>query len=88
MFAKCGDCCPVEGDGNQQHPTEPQQQAEELRQQHLAVPSNAHLHATSESVRSVTIEEHTERSRAVAVSEQTERQWVRCSLLQKGPTQP
>ncbi|KAL8272990.1 hypothetical protein Esti_003043 [Eimeria stiedai] len=89
MFSSCSDCCAPGGEESQnlqqqQQLLQQQQQTGQLHvtQTQLNVPANAHLHATSESVRSVTLEERTERERAVAISEQTERQWVAITAYQ------
>ncbi|OEH75795.1 uncharacterized protein LOC34622967 [Cyclospora cayetanensis] len=79
MFSNCSDCCAQGGDDSQ---NQQQQQSGQPNQAQLNVPANAHLHATAESVRSVMLEERTERERAVAVSEQTERQWVAITAYQ------
>ncbi|KAL8432865.1 hypothetical protein ACSSS7_004268 [Eimeria intestinalis] len=94
MFSSCSDCCAPGGEESQnlqqqqqllqQQQQQQQQQTGRLHatQTQLNVPANAHLHATAESVRSVTLEERTERERAVAISEQTERQWVAITAYQ------
>ncbi|CDJ59981.1 membrane skeletal protein IMC1, putative [Eimeria maxima] len=80
MIPGCSDCCAPGGEGNQAQQQQPQPGQRQAAQ--LNVPSNAHLHATAESVRSVTLEERTERERAVPISEQTERQWVAITAYQ------
>ncbi|CDJ35713.1 membrane skeletal protein IMC1, putative [Eimeria mitis] len=85
MFSGCSDCCAPGGEGSQEQQQQQQQQQQQpgqRQQAQLNIPSNAHLHATAESVRSVTLEERTERERAVAISEQTERQWVAITAYQ------
>ncbi|CBZ53391.1 hypothetical protein NCLIV_031780 [Neospora caninum Liverpool] len=94
MFQKCadacGDCCQP-ADQQRAHATLPPhvvltQNSDSPTVRMAAGPTSPsalqQLHATQESVRSVTLEERADRSRTVALAEQTDRQWVAITAYQ------
>jgi len=79
MFKNCSDCCAEEGEG-----LSPRRNAQgSERNIHLSVEGDySNLHATHESVRSVTVDEKTDRERAKELSETKDRQWVAITAYQ------